>query len=294
MISSMTGFGEANAEVDGVVYTVEIKTVNNRYFKINLRLPDIATFLEGEVEKLLRSRIRRGTVSCCLYMKNVSGKALFDFDENTLSDYINKLRNVAKSNDIEGQIDLARLLSLPGIVQPISPDQDMAGKMKEVILGLMDGAIEKLQQMRQQEGAALAEDLTANCRVISEKVDLIRERSDVVIAEYHSKLKKRVDKLMAGAQLKIDEELLARETAIFADRCDIAEELTRLGSHLQQFTEQCQGNENAGRRLDFVSQEMLREANTIASKASDAQIARWVIDMKCSIDRIKEQVQNIE
>ena len=294
MISSMTGFGEAAAEVDGVAYTVEIKTVNNRYYKIHLRLPDIATFLEGEIEKLLRTRIRRGTVSCGLYMKNVSGEALFEFDENTLVSYITKLRDIAKTNDIEGPIDLAELLTLPGIVQPVCPDQSKADRMKEVILELTGRAIEQLKQMRLQEGAALAEDLAANCQVITEKLQLIRGRSEVVIEEYHDKLRKRVDKLLAGAQLEIDQELLAREMAIFADRCDIAEELARLASHLDQFTEQCQTDHNVGRRLDFVSQEMLREANTIASKSSDSQIARWVIDMKCAIDRIKEQVQNVE
>jgi len=294
MISSMTGFGEATAEVEGIAYTVEIKTVNNRYFKTHLRLPDIASFLEGEIEKLLRSRIHRGTVSCGLYMKNVSGEALFELDENTLASYIAKLRDIAKANNLESHIDLAGLLTLPGVIQPLCPDEAKTSRMKEVVLELINRTIEQLKQMRRAEGAALAEDLAANCRVITEKLQLIRDRSKVVIEEYHDKLKKRVDELLADAQLHIDEELLAKEIAIFADRCDIAEELARLNSHLDLFLEHCQTDQDAGRRLDFISQEMLREANTIASKASDARIARWVIDMKCAIDRIKEQVQNVE
>ncbi len=294
MISSMTGFGEAASEAEGISYTVEIKTVNNRYFKTHLRLPDTAAFLEWEIEKLLRDRIRRGTVSCALHMKNVSGEALFELDENTLTDYIGKLRDIARANNVDNRFDLAGLLTLPGVVQPLCPDSVQTNRIKEVILELVNQAIEQVKQMRRAEGAALAEELAANCRVITEKLQSIRDRREVVIEEYHNKLKKRVDELLAGAQLNIDEELLARETAIFADRCDIAEELTRLNSHLDLFTGHCQTDQDAGRRLDFISQEMLREANTIASKASDARIARWVIDMKCAIDRIKEQVQNVE
>lgn len=294
MISSMTGFGATAAEVDGVSYTVEIRTVNNRYFKAHLRLPDIVSYLESDIEKLLRDRIRRGTVSFALHMKNVSGQALFELNENTLTDYVAKLRDIAEANNIQRQIDLAALLSLPGVVQPFSPDEAQSNKIKEVILDLVNQAIEQVKRMRQAEGAALARDLAANCQVIREKLQSTHPRSGIVVQEYHDKLKKRVDELLAGAQLKIDEEFLARETAIFADRCDIAEELARLNSHLDLFTEHCQGNQDAGRRLDFISQEMLREANTIASKASDSQIARWVIDMKCAIDRIKEQVQNVE
>jgi len=294
MISSMTGFGEATAEVDGVVYTVEMRTVNNRYFKSHLRLPDIVSFLEGEVEKLLRSRVHRGTINCLLYMKNVSGEGLFDVDENALQGYIKKLRDIAEANEMESRIDLAELLTLPGIIQPLCPGEAQAEVMKKVVLELIGQAVDQLKQMRLQEGAALAEDLAANCRVIREKLQLISDRSGVVLEEYHDKLEKRVNELVAGAKLEIDGETLARETAIFAERSDIAEELIRLDSHLEQFSEHCQSNQDAGRRLDFISQEMLREANTIASKASDAQIGRWVIDIKCAIDRIKEQVQNVE
>jgi len=294
MISSMTGFGAVAGEAAGISYTVEIKTVNNRYFKAHLRLPEITSFLEGDIEKLLRDRIRRGTVSCALHMKNVSGQALFELDESILAGYVAKLRDIAEANKIQSPIDLAALLSLPGVVQPFSPDETQSDRMKEIVLDLVNQAIEQVKRMRQAEGAALARDLIANCQVIKEKLQSTGERSGIVVREYHDKLKKRVDELLAGAKLNIDEELLARETAIFADRCDIAEELARLNSHLDMFTEYCKGNQDAGRRLDFISQEMLREANTIASKAADSQIARWVIDMKCAIDRIKEQVQNVE
>lgn len=290
----MTGFGEASAEVDGVVYAVEIKTVNNRYVKIHIRMPEVVSFLEKEVEGFLRERIRRGMVNCSIRMKNVSGEALFDVDENALNGYLVKLKDIAGSNDIDYQIDLAEMLTLPGIVQPAVPDQAQGDRMKTTILELVGQAVEKLKQMRAREGEMLVEDIKANCKLMSEKLKLIRQRSPAVVKEYHEKLEKRTRELLATAQLEIDTEIVARETVIFADRCDIAEELTRLESHLHQFTTHCEDNQNAGRRLDFIGQEMLREANTIASKASDAQISQWVIDVKCAIERIKEQVQNIE
>jgi len=294
MISSMTGFGEATAEVEGIVYTVEIRAVNNRYFKPHMRLPDIAAYLEADIEIVHRERIHRGAIHYSLRMKNVSGRALFEIDENALAAYVDKLAAITDGNRVNCRIDLGAMLALPGIVQPVSPDSEQSEKMKQVILRLTGQAIDRLKEMRVQEGKALAEDLMANCQVIAEKLGHIRGRSPEVVQEYYEKLRKRVAQLLSDGNLKIDEETLAREVALFADRCDISEELTRLASHLEQFDKCCRSDDHGGRRLDFISQEMLREANTIGSKASDARISQWVIDIKCAIDRIKEQVQNVE
>lgn len=294
MISSMTGFGEASAEVDGIVYTVEIRTVNNRYFKPHMRLPDIVAYLEADIERLHRERIHRGAVNYSLRMKNVSGQALFDIDDNALGEYLRKLSAVVGESKVDCRVDLAGMLALPGIVQPASPDSAQSEKMKQVIVRLTGQAIDRLKEMRAAEGKALADDMIGNCEVIEERLRSIGDRTETVVEEYHGKLKKRVSQLLSNGKLKIDEETLAREVAIFADRCDISEEITRLGSHLEQFTKSCRSGGHVGRRLDFIGQEMLREANTIASKASDAQISQSVIDVKCAIDRIKEQVQNVE
>ncbi len=294
MISSMTGFGQACAEVEGIVYLVEIRSVNNRYFKAALRLPDITAFLEGEIEKLARDSIGRGTLNYSLRMKNVSGQALFDVDENTLVGYVNRLKNFLPKDDARCGIDLAALLALPGIVQPVIPDAKHIERMKNTILKLTTEALEQLKISRLEEGKALTEDLSGNCRKIREDLETIRQRKDAVVREYHEKLRKRVEELLAQAQLRIDNDLLAREAAIYADRSDISEEITRLDSHVQQFEICCKNGGAAGRKLDFITQEMLREANTIASKASDSLIAHCVIDIKCAIDRIKEQVQNVE
>ena len=298
MINSMTGYGDAGDQLNGVIYAVEIKTVNSRYFKAKIRLPDSVAFLEEDIERLLRKDLSRGMVNYVLRLKNVSADVLFDIDETALRAVMGRLERIASSVDIKCPIDIGGLLALPGMLAPVSPDEEKAEKIKEVVLNVTQKAVGQLKQMRAAEGAALAADLDGHCKAIKQDLEQIRARSAAVLQEYAKKLKKRVDELLAEAKLKLDEETLAREVAIFADRSDISEEITRLGSHLQQFAESCQGtspaNAQAGRRLDFISQEMLREANTIASKASDTEIIHWVVDMKCRIDRIKEQVQNIE
>ncbi|MHC4204670.1 MAG: YicC/YloC family endoribonuclease [Planctomycetota bacterium] len=294
MINSMTGYGEAQGEADGVSYAIEIKTVNNRYFKTIIKLPEPATFMEEDIDKLLRKNIFRGTVNYVLRLKDASASALFDIDEAALQIVAEKLSRAGSSSGIKGTIDIGNLLTLPGIIQPALPDKEKAEKIKKIILEISRQALEKLKQMRATEGGYLEADLKKCCNAIENDLEQIRGRSSIVIQEYSEKLKKRVNELLAHAELKIDESMLAREVAIFAERSDISEEVSRLDSHLQQFEQCCNGAEQVGRRLDFISQEMLREANTIASKASDTETTRYVVNIKCQIDRIKEQVQNIE
>jgi uncharacterized protein (TIGR00255 family) len=294
MINSMTGYGYAEGQLNGVTYTVEIKTVNNRYFKVNMKLPETAAFLEEAVEKLLRRNLSRGTVNYVLRLKNAPVNVLFDIDETALQAIMERLNRIASSANIKCPIDIGSLLNLPGILEPASPDEEIAEQIKKTVLEISQEAIDKLKQMRAVEGTALEADLNKHCSAIKQDLDKICARSAIVLQKYAEKLKKRVNELLAGAKLKLDEETLAREVAIFAERSDISEEISRLDSHLQQLLQGCQANGQAGRRLDFISQEMLREANTIASKASDTEIIGFVVDIKCRIDRIKEQVQNIE
>jgi len=294
MINSMTGYGEAQGEADGVSYAIEIKTVNNRYFKTIIKLPELATFLEEDVDKLLRKNISRGTVNYVLRLKDASAGTLFDIDEAALKVVAEKLSRAGSSTGISSTIDISNLLNLPGIIQPALPDKEKAEHVKKYVLQISQEALDKLKQMRATEGGYLEADLNKCCKSIEEDLEQIRGRSSIVLQEYAEKLKKRVNELLAHAELKIDEAILAREVAIFAERSDISEEVSRLDSHLQQFEQCCNGADQAGRRLDFISQEMLREANTIASKAADTETTRYVVNIKCQIDRIKEQVQNIE
>ena len=294
MLNSMTGYGEAAGDLDGVSYVVEIKAVNNRYLKTIIKLPEGSSFLEENIDRELRKGLSRGTINYVLRLKGISANALFEIDEPALQSIVARLSKVGSSVGVEGAIDLASLLDLPGIVQPVRPDEEQSAKVKELVGRLTREALDNLKRMRQAEGGFLEADLKKHCDALREELELIRQRSGSVVQEYAKRLRKRVDELLAEAKLKLDEQTLAREAAILADRSDISEEIARLDAHLQQFRQICQTDGQAGRRLDFLSQEMLREANTVASKASDAQIVRSVVDIKCLIERLKEQIQNID
>jgi uncharacterized protein (TIGR00255 family) len=294
MINSMTGYGEAQGQANGVSYAVEIKTVNNRYFKTIIKLPELASFLEEDIDKLLRKNISRGTINYILRLRDVSAGTLFEIDEAALKAVMEKLGRAGSSSGINPAIDIGNLLNLPGMIQPTLPNKEKAEQIRKLVLQISQEALDKLKQMRAVEGGYLQADINKCCQLIEQDLEQIRTRIGIVIREYAEKLKKRVNELLALAEIKIDEGILAREVAVFADRSDISEEIARLDSHLQQFDQCCRGSDQAGRRLDFISQEMLREANTIASKASDTDTTRYVVNIKCQIDRIKEQVQNIE
>ncbi|MBN2131297.1 MAG: YicC family protein [Sedimentisphaerales bacterium] len=294
MLISMTGYGEASGELDGVSYAIEIKAVNHRYLKTIIKLPETDAFLEDDIEKLLRKSLSRGTINCVLRLKGISANSLFEIDEVALRSVVQKLNKIGSALGGGGTTDLAGLLTLPGIVQPAVPDEEQSVKVRKLVLELTQRAVEKLKQMRETEGEYLEADLLGHCAAMTEQLEWIRRHRSSITKEYAKRLRKRVDELLAEGKLKLDEETLAREVAILADRSDISEEIARLDAHLQQFRRICETQTQAGRRLDFLSQEMLREANTVASKAADAEIARRVVDIKCLIERLKEQVQNVE
>jgi len=296
MINSMTGYGSTQGQLDGVTYAVEIKTVNSRYLKASIKLPEITAFLERDIEKILRKHLARGTISYVLRLRNVSTNVPFAINESALRVVMEKLGRIASSANINTTVDIGSMVSLPGIIEPALPNKKTAAQIKEKVLSITNVAIEQLKKMRRAEGAAIEADLHGHCKAIKQNLQRIRTRSAAVVQQYHKKLKKRVDELLAEAKLKLDEETVAREVAILAERSDISEELARLDSHLQQFAENSLANANsqAGRRLEFISQEMLREVNTIASKVLDSQAARCAVDIKCRIEQIKEQLQNVQ
>lgn len=294
MINSMTGYGSATGQIQDAGYTLRIKAVNNRYFKANVKVPDLLAFLESDIEKLLRENLHRGAITYVLRLTESNEAVGVNIDQRLLRKYVEKLTQCTHQAEINCNIDLAALLLLPGILQPQVPDEQQMQETRQEILNATCQALDELKQMRATEGAALQADLEANCQAIDKNVRRISQRRHIVVKEYHEKLKQRTDELLADAKLSLDAETLAREVAIHADRCDISEEITRLDSHLDQFLQSCKVTDHPGRKLDFIAQEMLREANTIASKAADTEITQCVIDIKCRIDRLKEQVQNVE
>ena len=293
MLRSMTGFGAAQGRTEGVEYAVEIRSVNNRYFKPSLRLPDVWGQAEGQIEKLLRSRLHRGSVTLTVRMKVTDALAACNINAAALEAYVDQIRTLEVEANPTSRIDLVALLDLPGVLDP-PPLGELCLRTHEQLLALIEQAVERLLEMRRTEGEALREDLLANCRIVSEVADAIDERTPQILQEYHQRLQARVEELMGDGRGALDTDALAREVAIFAERCDVAEEISRLRSHVDHFRAVADCPEPGGRKLDFIAQEMLREANTVAAKANDADVARKVVELKTAIDRIKEQVQNVE
>jgi uncharacterized protein (TIGR00255 family) len=293
MIVSMTGFGDATVQKDGTHYAVEIRSLNNRYFKPTIKLPENISGLEPELESMLREKLGRGSITCILKMRQDSAEAAYHINVPALNAYLAQLRQV-KGLDGIVTIDLASLVELPGVCQEPRDETDEIAKHGDTVRSLTKAAIVKLNAMRDREGHALFAELMKQVGVITVALSEIQKRAPAVIEDYHKRLQQRVNQLLSKAELRVSEPDLIKEVAVFAERADIAEEIQRLTSHLSAFEEACRKDEHAGRKLDFITQEMLREANTIASKANDGAIARNIVEIKGAIDRLKEQVQNVE
>lgn len=293
MILSMTGFGDATGENDGTHYAVEIRSLNNRFFKAVIRLPENVSGLEPELESVLREQLGRGSITYILKMRSDSAEAAYHINTQALKFYLTQLEAVRELNGA-GQIDLGTLLQLPGVCQEPRDETDEIARHGATVRTLTGQAIKRLQDMRQREGLALFNDLMKHVHGIATHLKEIEKRAPFVIDDYHKRLTQRVNQLLSKAELQVSQTDLLKEVAVFAERADINEEIQRLGTHLQAFEQSCRESEHAGRKLDFISQEMLREANTIASKGNDSTIARHIVEIKGAIDRLKEQVQNVE
>ena len=293
MIVSMTGFGDATAERNGTHYAVEIRSLNNRFFKPVIKLPENVSGLEPELESMLREALGRGSITFILKMRSDGAEAAYHINIPALKAYLEQLQQV-KGLDRLVTIDLASLVALPGVCQEPRDETDEIARHGDSIRELSKQAIKKLNAMREREGRSLFDELMKHVGVISASLGEITKRAPSVIEDYHKRLTQRVNQLLSKAELRVNEQDLIKEVAVFAERADIAEEIQRLGHHLEVFEEACRKDEHAGRKLDFITQEMLREANTIGSKANDAQIARHIVEIKGAIDRLKEQVQNVE
>ncbi|MDB5289724.1 MAG: hypothetical protein JWL69_965 [Phycisphaerales bacterium] len=293
MIVSMTGFGDATAERGGTHYAVEIRSLNNRFFKPVIKLPDSVSGLEPELESILREKLGRGSITFILKMRMDSAEAAYHINTQALKAYVEQLQTI-KGLEKYVTIDLATLVQLPGVCQEPRDESDEIERHGPVIRELAVKAIDKLDAMRRREGEVLFNELLRHVRLIAENLKEISKRAPMVVEDYHRRLSLRISQLLASAELKVNEADVVKEVAVFAERADIAEEIQRLTSHLDAFEQSSRTGEHAGRKLDFIAQEMLREANTIGSKANDAQIARHIVEIKGAIDRLKEQVQNVE
>ncbi|MEM8834762.1 MAG: YicC/YloC family endoribonuclease [Planctomycetota bacterium] len=296
MIRSMTGFGDAATHEGGIHYFVEVRSLNGKYFKCSSRLPEQLMALEPIIESTLRRRLVRGTITATCKYSDSSGTAAYTINSQAIERYMSQLRDVPGVMDGGATFDVTSLMGLPGVLLPPSDDEAFFDRVRPIFEKLIDEACDHLVSMRVREGALLVEDLLSHEKVIEERLGRLREHAPRVVEDYETRLRTRIETLLENAGVQNEPVDLIREVAAYAERSDIAEELARLSGHMGQFRSLLTSNDDrpVGRTLDFLAQEMLREANTIASKSGDAQISRDIVEVKGAIDRIKEQVQNVE
>ncbi len=290
----MTGHGEAHRQQDDRAIAVEVRSVNNKYFKLIFRAADAYLALESQVESLVRESIRRGTVQVSLRIDRRPSADDFQLNEIVLSSYRRQLEAIEHHLQLREPIRLESLLGLPGVVVEQTSRLTSLESDWPVVRETIAEALSSLTQMRGREGTHMASDLHANIQLLTKYLSEIEVRAPQVVEAYRLRFHDRLKNWLAQHGLEVQASDLIREVGMFAERCDISEEIVRLQSHLAQFESYVDAAESTGRKLDFLTQEMIRETNTIGSKANDAVIARSVIEMKGMIERIREMIQNVE
>jgi uncharacterized protein (TIGR00255 family) len=293
----MTGFGEARTQTDALTVAVEVRAVNNRHLKVTVRGTEPYPMLEPELEKVVRRHVRRGTLIVHVRVDRQAQPTDLGLNVGALKTYLQQIR--AACDEI-GRPDLLApilpgVLALPGIAS----ESGFAGAVPDdewpVVERCLESALKKLDGMRREEGKAMATELLTHHKQVVEQLVAIGRHLPTVTAEYRQRILDRVRQAVADTGVRVEPEHLIREVALFADRSDVAEEVTRLGSHLDQFAELVRsGGEGAGRKLEFVIQEMGRETNTLGSKAGDVTISRHVVEIKATLEKVRELVQNVE
>ena len=290
-MKSMTGFGRASLESNGKNYIIEIKTVNNKYSDITVKSPKRLSFMEDKIRKQIANRITRGKVEVLVSFFDFSNKSKnVVLNKKIAKEYIKQLREIADENNLSENISVVEIAKLPDILNSIDSDNDE--EIASEALQCLNMALDSLIEMRKAEGENIKQDLLVRIERVQNLVDKIAENSKGIVEEYVSKLEKRVKEILKTDV--VDENRIAQEAVIYADKTSIEEELTRLNSHIVQFKELVNSDGPVGRKLDFMIQEMNRETNTIGSKAGSGEITKAVIDLKVELEDIREQIQNIE
>lgn len=294
MIKSMTGFGRGEYTDGKRSIIAEIKSVNHRYSDITVKMPRRYTFAEDKIKNAVKDKIRRGKVDVSIIVENITENDVnIKLNSMLAKQYYDNLTELRGEFDLSGDISLQFLASLPDVMKAI-PDVEDEEEITKAILEAVSEAAANLEKMRAVEGEKLAEDLIAKGEHVKEILDKIAERAPQVVVDYTAKLKERIQDLV-GSSVQVPEDRILVEAAVFADKCAIDEEITRLNSHLVQLKNIIEkSSQPDGKKLDFLVQEMNREANTIGSKANDITITNYMLEIKSEIEKIREQVQNIE
>lgn len=294
MIKSMTGFGRGEYSDGKRNVICEIKTVNHRYTDIAVKMPKRYSFAEDKIKSIIKEKIKRGKADVSIIVENITeGDITVKLNAPIAKQYIDNLNELKNEYGLEGNIDIALVSSMPDVLKSI-PDVEDEEEVSSVICKACEMAAENLDEMRIREGAKLAEDLLMRKELFRGIVDKIEERAPLVAKEYTEKLYARIKEIVED-KIEVPEERILTEAAIFADKSNITEELVRLGSHIEQLGKFLQGEGGpVGKKLDFLIQEMNREANTIGSKSNDLEVTSHMLEAKAEIEKIREQVQNIE
>lgn len=292
MVKSMTGYGRAEETFQGCKITVELRSVNNRYLDCSVRIPRLYLFAEDGVKTRVQKTISRGKVDVFVTMDNGGGEQVqVKVNQPVADSYYAALSQLARRYELAGDISVSLLSRFPEVLLAEQAEEDTEA-MAANIYAVLDRALADFDQMRTREGERMKADILTRADTIQEKVALVEERSPQTVADYRAKLEARMNEVLANTQ--IDPARILTEAAIFADKIAVAEETVRLRSHIAQLRDMLDKGGAVGRKLDFLIQEFNREANTIGSKCSDIDIARQVVDIKAEIEKIREQIQNIE
>jgi uncharacterized protein (TIGR00255 family) len=292
-MKSMTGFGRGAATGEDFSVGVDVKTVNNRFLDVHLRLGSELSSLEAQVKRRIGTRLARGRVDINITFER-TGEVAYELNRPLIAGYISALRAMQQEFEIAGEPDINVLARLPGAMQPVRDGLDE--KMVQGVESAIDEALEELEQMREREGEALAVEMHSRLDEISNQVPIIEAGAAALVDNYRARLQRRIGELLSrDAQgVEVDPGRLAQEVAYMADRSDISEEITRLKSHLVQFREALDSEGETGKRLDFLLQELNREANTVLSKSTDLLIKDAALAIKGAVEKLREQVQNVE
>ena len=293
MIKSMTGYGRGNEEVDGRIFNVEMKSVNNRYLDINIRLPRTINSLEDKIRKLISSKVSRGKIDVYINEESVlENNTTVNVDDNMAKAYFSAYSHIKDLLKLEDNIPLSLIAKAPDVIVTERKEEDLE-KVYNALEVSLNSALNMFIKMRESEGVKLSEDILERCENILSMMSIIEERSPSIVEEYREKISQRIKEFLKDVE--IDETKLLNEVAFFSDKCNITEEIVRLKSHIVQLKDTLENSSDSiGRKLDFLIQEMNRETNTIGSKANDLLITKTVVDIKSEIEKIREQIQNIE
>jgi len=294
LLLSMTGFGEAHVQQDGLSVQAEVRSINSRYLKVTVRCGEGYAALEPRIESVLRDKLRRGTISVNVRVTRAKSCEDYHIDADLLDRYHETFRQWQEGRGLVAETHLDTLLLLPGVInEELASASDVEADWPAIEKALL-GAVENLAGMRGDEGRAMEADLRKNCMVAIEALDAIETRAPLVVESYRQRLHERLSKILTEHKIDLDPADIIKEVGLFAERSDISEEVVRLRCHFEQFFSIMELPESSGRKMDFITQEMFRETNTIGSKANDVEIARNVIEIKANIERLREMIQNVE